>query len=100
MPANVKKFIILSPLSQWVSDNFRARPVTAGGHKIDVNKIVVLLSTEEMIHREMSNSAKNNSHRKVKCHTRRSSSNIASINHRFIDEIVHFNYSEATLTTY
>jgi hypothetical protein len=43
MPANVQKFIILSPLSQRVSDNFRARPVTAGGVKIDVNKIVVLL---------------------------------------------------------
>jgi hypothetical protein len=37
MPANVKKFIILSPMSQRVSDNFRARPVSAGAVKIDVN---------------------------------------------------------------
>jgi hypothetical protein len=48
----------------------------------------------------MSNSAKNILQRKVKCQTSKSSLNIFSVNHSFIDESVYFNYSEATLTRY
>jgi hypothetical protein len=35
MTASVKKFTILSPLSQRACDSFRITPVSAGGVKVD-----------------------------------------------------------------
>jgi hypothetical protein len=99
MQVNVQKFIILSPLSQRAGDNFRVTSLSASRVESELIAVkrVGFLSAGGMIRWGMSKSEKNDSQRNVK---HEEVSYTTFIKHIFIDESVHFNYSEATLAIY